>query len=198
MLEVIHIVQIILAFVVAGATGMQTTMPQYDSIWSPIQLLATTVLTVLGLVSNPIGGSSVNAYKAKVLDLVSAGINKIIENSTKVAMFIGVTFVILGIHACIPNPLSQYQTFENAYTCIQQNYGEDFAQIEATCLPGQADVVADIILDIEAIVQWAEVQDAGTADANGVSYRKEIFVTKYASNPTVQARIQKRGLVLGK
>jgi len=55
MLQVVHVLQIVLAFIVAGATGMQSTMPQYNTIWSPIQLIATTVLTVLGLVSQPVG-----------------------------------------------------------------------------------------------------------------------------------------------
>jgi hypothetical protein len=54
MLQAIHIAQIVLAFLIAGATGMQTTYPQYTAIWSPIQLLATAVLTVLGLISQSI------------------------------------------------------------------------------------------------------------------------------------------------
>lgn|SRR5208337_1113760 len=202
MLEAIHIIQIILAFVVAGATGMQTTMPQYNSIWSPIQLLATTVLTVLGLVGNPIGSTTVNAVQKEVLGIVSKAVDKLGSNASKLSAFIGLIGIGFFFQGCIPNAISQYQTIQAAYTCIQQNWGQDFATVEATCLPGQAEVVADIILDIEAVIEWATPgSDAGTDGGNGIVENRvspSVFVLRYSANPTVQKRTTERGLKLGK
>ena len=200
MLQIIHVVQIVLGFIVAGATGMETTMPQYDNIWAPIQLLATTVLTVLGLVGQPISNNSVSGFQTKALEVLSRMVDKINENASKLSAFIGVGLIAFFAKGCIPNPISQIQTFQQAEACVQQNWGQDFAAIEAACLPGQDEVIADIILDVEAVIEWAQSSsDAGTADAsNGIDYRKEIYVMKYSNNPVVHKRIINRGLVVGK
>jgi len=201
MLQVIHIVQIILGFLAAGATGMESTMPQYNAIWMSIQLLSTTLLTVLGLVSNPIGGNTLSAVQKEFMGIVSKtfdAIDKVYSNSSKLSAFIGILFLGFMFQGCIPNPLSQVQTFQAAYTCIQQNWGQEFSAIEATCLPGQAEVVADIILDIEAVIEWVGPDaDAGS----GIAANKvgaSVYVLRYSQNPVVQKRITERGLVLGK
>ena len=76
--------------------------------------------------------------------------------------------------ACIPNPATQISDGVALYQCVQKNWGQPFLTVVATCLPGEEQVVADVIADISVFL--SSQADGGAPSA-----------TTYASEPKVIA-----------
>jgi hypothetical protein len=79
---------------------------------------------------------------------------------------------------CIPNIASQIQDGVTLEQCVQQNWGKPFTQVVLDCLPGEEQIVADVIADISVFL--SSQNDGGAPVA-----------TAYTNEPLVVAAIPK-------
>lgn len=67
---------------------------------------------------------------------------------------------------CIPSPAQQEADGQALYGCVQANWGKPFLTVVATCAKDAPAVVADIIADVEAVIEAVGASsDGGTATA---------------------------------
>lgn len=148
----------------AGVTAFATQVPSAAATCHTVVMclgVISTLLSGLSAVSTPATASKVTTVLLFTLGLFGCG--------------------AAALLATAPAQVADIVALEK---CIQANWGQSFATVEATCAPNEEQLVADAILDV---IDLADEVDAGDAGA---------VVNPYASEPAVVAAMTRRQIKL--